>query len=194
MPAGADAQQRKKKPRCKKSFMMKNTHTVRPNASPISGHITSAVLSGSCVKVQQLSGQYVVNNESERGRHQIRCWQRKRFRTSLRNKRHPFHRAQGPLTCPRGGTATPTPSSQAQSRSAATPTPPAHDQSPPAPLVYLTCTAKHKSRIMLSTLFASDAPNAAAYSCASALILAIDLLFSCVRFQKVSSCERDSRA
>ena len=32
--------------------------------------------------------------KSERNRHQIRCWQRKRFQTHW-NKRHPFHRHKG---------------------------------------------------------------------------------------------------
>ena len=49
-------------------------------------------------------------------------------------------------------------------------------------------------RIMLWTPFASDAPNAAAYSSASALLLAMIFCFSRTRFQKVSSDERDPRA
>ena len=54
--------------------------------------------------------------------------------------------------------------------------------------------AKPKSRIMLTTPFASDAPNAAAHSSASPLRLAMMLCFLVYSVKKVSSWERDSRA
>ena len=55
-------------------------------------------------------------------------------------------------------------------------------------------TTKPKSLIMLSTLFASDAPKAAADSSASALLLAMICSFLIYAFKKVSSNERNSRA
>ena len=49
-------------------------------------------------------------------------------------------------------------------------------------------TAKHKSRIMLWTPFASDPPNAAAYSAASALLRRkLSPLNSCSRIRKLES-------
>ena len=55
-------------------------------------------------------------------------------------------------------------------------------------------TAKAKSRIILWTPFASDAPDVATYSSASALLFRNDLLLSCVCFHGVSSQHQNACA